>query len=156
MNKPTRDGADPALKQQLTYLVSRLNAKLTAQASRLLKEHSGFSLSQWRLMAYLDSVGQARLADFIRFANFDKGQMSRVAQDLVKRGLLKVEVSAADQRMQMLSFTDEGRQEYERVAPFMSARRLALYDEFSLEEHEQFTAFIERLEAASERLDKDE
>ena len=36
------------LKKHLTYQIARLQAKLSAQASELLKEHLNLSLSEWR------------------------------------------------------------------------------------------------------------
>ena len=41
------------LNKHLTYRIARLQAKLSAQASELLKEHLNLSLSEWRALAVI-------------------------------------------------------------------------------------------------------
>ena len=89
---------EPALHRQLTYPLARLNARLTAQATRLLKKNTQLTLSQWRLLVFIHTRGPQSVADFIRFSGFDKGQMSRVAHDLIGRGFLASEPSKRDHR----------------------------------------------------------
>ncbi|MEM9756657.1 MAG: MarR family transcriptional regulator [Pseudomonadota bacterium] len=133
------------LAKQVTYPLARLNAKLTAQAARLLKQRSELSLTQWRLMVVIDSKGSASLAEVIRFLDYDKGQMSRVAKDLVSRGLLKATPSKSDQRVSKLSLTADGEAAFRQAAPHMARRRQHLLHALTEEERTQFFSIMVKL-----------
>ncbi len=144
---------EPALHRQLTYPLARLNARLTAQATRLLKKNTQLTLSQWRLMVFLDTRGPRSVADFIRFSGFDKGQMSRVAHDLIGRGFLTSEPSKRDHRVQILSLTETGRAAYLEAQPHMHARRHFLLNSLSDTEKAQFFALLEKIEQATDAFE---
>lgn len=141
------------LKQQVTYPIARLNAEMTAQAARLLRKRSDLSLSQWRLMASLDSMGAASITDVIKFTNSDKGQMSRVVKDLLANGKAISTPSTVDQRVNILSMTDTGRAAYNRAEPHMRARREYLLSALTKTEQAQFFHLIEKLRVATERFE---
>jgi DNA-binding MarR family transcriptional regulator len=141
------------LTKQVTFPVARLNAKLTAQATRLLRESSDLSLSQWRLMAVIDSRGPISMAEFSRFTDFDKGQTSRVVADLVRRGLLRSQASEANKRVQILSFSEAGRAAYEKAAVPMKARREHLFRCLTAQEHAQLHRLINKLAEASDQFE---
>ena len=48
---------DVPLRRMLTYRLARLNAQLNAQAARILRESSGLSQTQWRVLVMIDSLG---------------------------------------------------------------------------------------------------
>ncbi|MGI3187297.1 MarR family winged helix-turn-helix transcriptional regulator [Nioella aestuarii] len=144
---------DIYLKQHVTYPLARVNARLTAQATRLLSKYSDLSLSQWRLMVVIESMGQASIADIVRMLDFDKGQMSRVAQNLVQRGLLKSKVSESDQRIHILSLTEAGYLEFQRAAPYMKRRRDHLRQALSEKERKQFLRLMDRIAIAAETFE---
>ena len=65
------------LHQFLTYRLSRVQAKLNAQANALLHAQSGLTLSRWRILALVGAAGQTRLSELARIAALDKGLLSR-------------------------------------------------------------------------------
>lgn len=147
----TKDGAGNLdLQRQITSVVSRLNAKLTAQAARLLRKRSDLSLTQWRAMVILDAWGQGSLADLCRFLLADKGQLSRVTQTLVERGMLASEPSETDHRVHILKLTDKGRAAYLTAAPHMARRRDHLMAALTREEQDVFFALLDKLHAAAD------
>ncbi len=141
------DGEIP-LKQHITYPLSRLNANLTAQANRLLQKHSTLSLAQWRLVVFLASRGPVKLSDFIRFSGFDKGQMSRIARDLTKAGLVQSQPAKDDNRASLLSLTEEGMKAYQQALPHMRKRREYLINSLTQEERETYFKLLSKLDGA--------
>ena len=148
--QPAGGAGDLDLQRQITYVVSRLNAKLTAQAARLLRKRSDLSLTQWRVMVILDAWGQGSLAEMCRFLLADKGQLSRVTQVLVERGMLASEPSETDHRVHILKLTDTGRAAYLKAAPHMARRRDHLLTALSREEQDVFFALLDKLNAAAD------
>ena len=134
------------LKDMLTYRLARLNAKLSAQASRILKDSAEISLGQWRILVFLDVYDTCKMTDFVRFSGFDKGQVSRNVSELIKLGLVAAERSETDQRTQNLSMTPLGRQTFERARPAMRRRQAALLETLSEDERVMFYFIIEKLE----------
>ncbi|MEM1274486.1 MAG: MarR family transcriptional regulator [Pseudomonadota bacterium] len=135
----------PNLKQQVTYPLARLNARLTAQAARLLRKRSELSLVEWRVLVIVDSRGEASMAEIIRFLDVDKGQMSRVSHRLVRSGLLQSVPSKSDQRVHLLSLTAAGKAAFSRAAPHMRRRREFLLAALSSEEQAQFFHIMSKL-----------
>ena len=68
------------LQQFLTYRLSRVQAKLNAQATRILREASGITLTQWRIIALVGAAGQTRLSQLAREAALDKNTKALHAQ----------------------------------------------------------------------------
>ena len=153
MGKEPAEIKQIALKEQVTYLIARLNARLTAQAVRILRETSDLSLSQWRLMAVIDSQGPISMAEFIRFTEFDKGQTSRVASDLLRRGFLSAQEAENSKRIQILSFTPLGRAAFDAAAVRMKQRREFMVQALSPAEHVQLQVMVDKLNAACDRFE---
>lgn len=149
------ENGEMKLGQFLTYRLARVQAKLNAQATRMLKDVSGLSLTQWRIMMLIAATGTARSSDLTRAAEFDKGQFSRKLKTLIQSGLVRARVNENDHRVQMLSLTDSGRQLYEFVLPRMQARQRALRDVLTEQELDAVFSALDKLEVASERVDFD-
>ncbi|MDA4848509.1 MarR family winged helix-turn-helix transcriptional regulator [Hoeflea poritis] len=150
MAEAVREMSEIPAEQHLSFPLARLNAKLTAQANRLLRKHSDLSLSEWRVVVFLSSRGEGSLADFIRFSGLDKSQMSKITQDLIRRGLVHTRQSEVDLRVQILSITPKGELAYQQALPHMRSRREHLIAALSLEEQAQYFSILSKIEAASE------
>lgn len=144
------------LKQHVTYPLARLNAKLTAQATRLLRKHSDLSLSQWRILAVLDFMGPVSMSEINRFTHLDKGQMSRVSQGLIRDGLISSQPSRSDQRVHVLSLTPTGRAAFDRAAPHMRRRREFLLEALTPQQQEQFFQLVDILSKAADDFEADQ
>ena len=72
----------------VTYSLSRLQAKLNAQASAVLRSYSGLSLVQWRILVVLRVMGADSLTSICRVSDMDKGQVSRKLNRLIEDGLV--------------------------------------------------------------------
>jgi len=158
MSQPVKiDVADSMypLQQLMTYKFARLNAKMTAQAARILKETSELSLSQWRIVSFLNQRQSATMAEFVRFSGFDKGQMSRTVKELVRAGLVTGEIGTKDQRTQELRLTDLGRATFEKARPSMRGRQASLLNCLSEAERKTFYTVLDKLEQRVDQLEEE-
>ncbi|WP_161594621.1 MarR family winged helix-turn-helix transcriptional regulator [Marimonas lutisalis] len=138
------------LHQFLTYRLSRVQAKLNAQATRLLRDTSGITLAQWRVIALIGAAGQTRLSALAREAALDKGLVSRNLKTLIGDGLVSTRTDDSDHRAQILQLTRTGQDIYERTLPIMQARQKRLRDGLSETELESFRRVLDHLEIAAE------
>ncbi len=154
MNAPLPPTEPVNFQQHVTYPLARLNAKLTAQAARLLRKRSSFSLAEWRLIAIVQNQGEATIADIVRSLDFDKGQLSRVSRGLINQGLLRSRPSSTDQRVHILSLTPAGHAAYSEAAPHMKRRRDHLKDALTKTELQQFFKLVDKIGAASDEFEE--
>lgn len=141
---------DLPLHQFLTYRLSRVQAKLNAQASALLQRHAGLTLSQWRILALVGAAGQTRLSDLARSAALDKGLLSRNLKTMIAEGLVAAQQDDVDQRVQHLTLTARGRALFERTLPRMRARQTHLRAALTETERVVLETALEKLERAAD------
>ena len=98
------------LYQYVTYRLSRVQAKLNAQATHMLREASGITLSQWRIIALIGAAGETRLSMLARHSALDKGLLSRNLKALVTEGIVLTKQDQTDHRAQLLSLSPKGKE----------------------------------------------
>jgi len=145
----TKDPELMPLRSFLTFRLARVHARLNTQAGNLLKQTSGISLSQWRVLAMIGSGGEDTVsaADIKRLVGFDKGLFSRTLQGLIREGLVTSVIDAQDHRRQRLSLTEAGRTVYDRTLPAMRARQEKLRAALEPEELAALFSALDKLEA---------
>lgn len=146
------DGPERApLHSLLTYRLSRVQAKLNAQAVKLLRESVGLTLVQWRVIALVGAAGDTRLSDLAKEAVLDKGLLSRNLKTLIDQGLIQSTQDELDHRVQHLSLSPEGQAVYERALPITGRRQDWLRKDLTEEEIKVFFHVLEKLEIAADR-----
>lgn len=140
----------PPLQQYLTYRLSRVQAKLNAQTTRMLHEVSGITLMQWRIIALIGAAGQTRLSDMAKNAALDKGLLSRNLKAMIKEGLVIAGPDTADRRVQVLSLSPQGAEVFARTMPASRLRQQQLQAMLTDEELQVFGQVLEKLERAAE------
>ena len=140
------------LNQHLTYRIARLQAKLSAQASELLKDHLSLSLSEWRALAVLYNPEVETQKDVLLAMGLDKGQISRTIKRLEEKGLIQTDKSTADNRLRKISLTPSGVDTVDKIFPIMMQRQAHLQNGFTSEELKQLFNFLNRLEEKSGHL----
>ena len=65
------------LSRFMTYRLARLHARLNVQASRILQDVAGLSLTQWRVLSLVGSHRGATATQLTRVSAMDKGLFSR-------------------------------------------------------------------------------
>ena len=140
---------DIPLQQFLTYRISRVQAKLNAQANDLLRRHAGLTLSQWRILALLGAVGQTRLTDLARIAALDKGLLSRNLKVMIAEGFVTSKQDDLDHRIQHLTLTSKGLDLFDATLPKMRARQHHLRASLTSKELEMLYSAMDKLELAA-------
>ena len=142
---------DLPLHQYLTYRLSRVQAKLNAQGSKMLRDSVGLTLSQWRVVALVGAAGTTRLSALAREAALDKGLLSRNLKTLIEDGIVHSEPDEFDHRAQHLSLSPKGLSLFDRTLPVTRRRQDWLRKDLSEDEIRVFRTVLDKLEIASER-----
>ncbi|WP_353340093.1 MarR family winged helix-turn-helix transcriptional regulator [Pelagimonas sp. KU-00592-HH] len=143
----------PDLQHMVTFRLSRLHARLTAQATKILKESAGISLMQWRVFVMIESRGTITPAEIVRQTDLDKSQLSRAVKSMVERGLITSETRESDQRAHSLAFTSKGLEVFEQARPYMRDRQARLLNALSAQEREALFAAFQKLDAVADDLE---
>jgi DNA-binding MarR family transcriptional regulator len=146
---------DLPLHQFLTYRLSRVQAKLNAQASAMLRAHAGLTLSQWRILALVGAAGQTRLSELSRIAALDKGLLSRNLKTLIADGLVRSKQDDIDHRVQHLSLSESGQALFERTLPHMRRRQRHLRSSMTANELDVLYRALDKLEVAADYRGED-
>ncbi len=141
------EGIDGVIQGRITYRLSRLNARLNAQASRILGKRYGISLTQWRVMVMVRALGQPTLTEIARDSQLDKGQLSRCIRGMVADGLVMAsEKIESDHRMTRLRLTRKGERLHMQAWPAMRSRQEALLGSMNESERRIVFDVLDRLD----------
>ena len=138
------------LDKMVSYRLSRAQAKLNAQANRILKKHGDLSLMQWRVLVILDVIGPSTHADIARLTEIDKGQLSRTIKGMIADGLLTSVKHKDDSRQFSLRISGLGRDRFELARPAMRARQRSLHNCMSEADLDILFKTLSKLEAIAE------
>lgn len=141
------------LQNMVTFRISRLHARLNAQATNILKEAADISLMQWRVFVMLDSHGRITPAEIVRQTDLDKSQLSRAVKSMVERGLITSEASESDQRAHNLNFTEKGLEVFHLARPHMRRRQTRLLNALDQKEQEALFGALQKLDAVMDEIE---
>ncbi|MGC6411371.1 MAG: MarR family winged helix-turn-helix transcriptional regulator [Candidatus Puniceispirillaceae bacterium] len=134
------------LNQHLTYRIARLQAKLNAQATDLVRRHGDISLSQWRILAVLSDPNVETQQDVLQAMGLDKGQISRVLKQLQEKDLISLALSETDLRRRHIALSHKGQDLVDRLFPIMKQRQAYLQSELSRDEISILFQLLSKLE----------
>jgi len=95
-------------------LVAKL---IDMRVERLLKEKSGISVAEWRIVAQLGVLHNGSVREMARQACVDPAEVSRSVASLEKRGFVERHVNVRDRRSPRFSLTPAGRAHYKAFRP---------------------------------------
>jgi len=140
---------EPVL-QYLTFQLSKVHAKLNAQATQMLHEVSGITLMQWRLIALIGTLGRTRLTEIAHVASLDKGLLSRNLKVLIEKGIVIGREDDEDHRALNLELSPGGQEIFANTMPVTRARQRRLRRDLTAEELGVFRRVLDKLEGAAE------
>lgn len=140
------------LSRHLTYRIARLQARLNAQATELLKTHADISLSEWRVLAVMSNPDVTTQKDVLEAMGLDKGQVSRTLKRLETRQLIIMTSSTGDQRKRHVALSPKGQDLVQMILPIMKRRQAHLQSDLSAEEVNQLFELLNKLERKSGHL----
>lgn len=138
-----------AVERFVTFQVNQLSTAFERQWTRLMRDRAGVSLSQWRILAMLESGPMvfSRLVDGI---GIDKALMSRSTRGLEGMNLVKVGPTPDDARSLTLSLTPQGHRLLARMMPLAAQRQQHLLSALTAQERHCFYSAVDKLKAAAD------
>lgn len=112
-----------------------------------LRAHD-LSPEQWRVIRALEQEDGLEIAEISRRCYLLPPSMSRIAQNLLKRGLVSRHNVASDQRRSLLQLSNKGRELFEQIAPESSQQYQAITEKFGQDNLEKLYQLLEDLVGA--------
>ena len=126
-------------------LMQTYDALLSALDARMLAEHN-MPLSAYVTHAEDGAISISDLAELVRLS---PSQVSRIAIDLERRGLVQRHRSQNDSRSTEVAVTESGRAQLQAAAPtYLSTIRSYLFDGLAERDVKQLARILERVEAS--------
>jgi DNA-binding MarR family transcriptional regulator len=129
------------------YLVSRIYATNRAQLEAEF-EGEDINFTQWRVLMCLRDEIANTAADISRELDHDKGSMTRILDQLEKRGFIQRQRDRDDRRLVFLTLTTAGRAAVNRLVPKLVNFYNDLLEDFSPQDVQLLTQLLTRLRAA--------
>jgi DNA-binding MarR family transcriptional regulator len=124
------------------HTLSKLTDRVTQQA---YLADAGMALGEGRCLSAVASFGPLSVNDLAGLANLNKGQASRAAQVLVERGLVAKTAAPTDGRGVVLTLTDAGAAQWQRLEPVIARRNAEITACLSDDERRQLDSLLDRL-----------
>lgn len=137
------------LDAYLPYRLSVASNAVSGLIARAYEDRFGLTVPQWRLMCVLAEDGASTQGQIVARTVMDKVTVSRAAQGLVKRRLVKRSDNAADGRSHVLALTAEGRRLHDEVTPLALAYEQALIADLMPADVATLRRLLEHLQAAA-------
>ncbi|HLK31587.1 MAG TPA: MarR family transcriptional regulator [Terriglobales bacterium] len=136
----------PRQERALSAYVKLLRASETvhAEATRSLAG-SGLSASQFAVLEALYHVGPLCLSELARKILKTSGNLTMVASNLEKRGLIRRQQSSQDRRFVSVCITEKGRKLMARLFPLHLERIVELMDRLRPAEQEELARLCRQL-----------
>jgi DNA-binding MarR family transcriptional regulator len=136
--------------QFVTFRVNQLSAALERQWARSIRDKAGVSLSEWRIMAVLQSGAQT-FARLVELTEVNKALVHRSAKSLASLELIQITDTPGDARSTTLTLTAKGRRLLSKIRPHALERQRHFLSALSAEERRTFYTALDKLRAAAVR-----
>jgi len=138
------DATSYRARDSVGYLVRRLYSILSNRIEAQFAEQ-GLTLMQWIVLLYLRDGLALTASDIAREFRHDSGALTRVVDQLERRGLLTRERSVRDRRVVELHLTRAGRKTIDKLLPRVVGELNAALAPLSRDEFEQFQRYLVRI-----------
>ena len=141
--------SDYGMKSSIGYLVRRSANLLLPQMEALFADQT-LSFSQWTALMALRDGDVATAADLSRVICHDTGSLTRILDQLEKRGFVTRKRSESDRRLVTLELTQKARNLIASLMPKVVGLWNELLGDFSHDEIRFLIKLLTRLTAAAE------
>lgn len=108
----------------LPYRILLLAKLLDRATARQLRDQEDLTLAEWRVLAHLETLGEASSARIAAAAAADRAEVSRAVASLEKAGLIVRRPDSGNRKRLLLRLTARGRQVHRTVR----AKRVAYFE----------------------------
>ena len=137
-------------------LTETYDALLGELDARMLSEHN-MPLSAFEALMHITHAedGSISISDLAELVRLSPSQVSRLAIDLERRGLVRRQRSASDSRSTEVAVTDAGRLELQAAAPtYLSTIRSHLFESLDERDVKQLARIWRRIQDARPREER--
>jgi DNA-binding MarR family transcriptional regulator len=138
-------------QERLWYgLMETYDALLSALDARMVAEHS-MPLSSFEALMHITHAepGAISISELAERVRLSPSQVSRIAIDLERKGLVQRQRSATDSRSTEVAVTDAGRAQLQAAAPtYLSTIREHLFDGLAERDLKQLARIWDRIQTA--------
>jgi DNA-binding MarR family transcriptional regulator len=138
------------LEDFLPYRLSIASNAVSQLIARTYEDTFALKMPEWRLIAVLADEKQLSQQELVLRTKMDKVTVSRAAQVLERRNLIKRIPNPEDGRALRLSLTAEGRKIHAKVGPAALELEAQMLSELSHKEVTQLKGLLRRIEKAAE------
>jgi DNA-binding MarR family transcriptional regulator len=131
-------------RDSMGYLMRRVYAVMHERIEAAFAGHD-FTLMQWIILVYLRDGLAHTASDIAREFRHDSGALTRVIDQLERRGLITRRRSTSDRRVVELGLTALGRRTIEQLLPVMVNEMNTALAPFTRAEFEQMRTLLRRL-----------
>ena len=131
-------------------LMNTYDALLRALDAQMLADHN-LPLSAFEALMHITHAeeGAISISDLAELVRLSPSQVSRIAIDLERRGLVQRHRSQNDSRSTEVAVTESGRAQLQAAAPtYLSTIRSYLFDGLAERDVKQLARILERVEAS--------
>ena len=134
----------------VTYRLAKLQSRLNAQGTAILKDKAGLSLVEWRVIQVIRMFDNPSLSQIADHVQMDKGQLSRKIKGMIAKGLLHSQRDEGDKRIQKLALSEKANEMNQLLMPIMEMRQNHLLANVTSDE---LALFYDVIETASKIRD---
>ncbi len=139
-------------ERSLPMSLLRAREAVMKKFSPALKEH-GLSPQQWRVIRVLVEAPELDASEIADRCALLMPSLSRILQNLHKRGLVDRKTDAGDQRRSMISITPRGRALFDTLSPINEARYAYITEKFG---YGKLELLYELLDELVEKIEQEE
>ena len=141
------------LDSYLPYLLNRAGARIAAAFSEEVRP-LGATLQMWRVLAALRERDGRRMGDLSETTSIEVSTLTRLVDNMEKKGLVARRRDAGDARVVMLHVTAAGRRLTQRILPIAERYESVALAGFNAAEAEILKAALRRLYVNMEALER--
>ncbi len=135
------------IERFVSFRLSVLSRLINRRSTRYFADEYGLTLAEWRCLVQVAIHPSALVRDISERTYADKGQVSRAAASLSRKGLIKGVGDPDDRRSVRYKTTSKGQRLYEEILEMRVAENQAVLDLLSPEQQSVFIDCLDILMA---------
>jgi DNA-binding MarR family transcriptional regulator len=149
------ESAGMLAREHVAVLLTNVGGRLHRGASAYYRAAWDLGMTEWRLLAVLNSTESLNVGELSDAADLDKAAVSRSLVLLQERKLISVEQTRTRGRAAIAKLTAEGRELSEKLLQISREREARLFKNFSHADKECLNLLLQRLTQALAGADWD-
>lgn len=134
------------------YRLARLAETVSQATAQVYAERFALTRDEWRVLAALHVLGEARTPRVIEHTTLDKMRVSRALARMEHDGLVGRNPDPQDRRSDLVRLLPPGTALFRRIVPMVQAREAFLLDALDADERAVLDRALDKLQARAEQL----